>query len=190
MTNSDASAMIAGLAKALCTSTGRTTPVINSTAAPVSATTSARTLSQMSAATTTARTSRVRIWSTDIDPASCCIASKSMSNGKKICLGYGGCARICYRGAMQEPSVRTSRLAIAGGLAAILVVGGGGFFLGRTTAPVPPAPAPALVPAPAPVPVPETPKDLERGALIQLATRAADAFASGADMPAHRTSVV
>src|SRR3546814_13703789 len=85
-----------------------------------------------------------------------------MSNGKKICLGYGGCARICYRGAMQEPSVRTSRLAIAGGLAAILVVGGGGFFLGRTTAPVPPAPAPALVPAPAPVPVPETPKDLER----------------------------
>src|SRR3546814_4597577 len=61
-----------------------------------------------------------------------------MSNGKKICLGYGGCARICYRGAMQEPSVRTSRLAIAGGLAAILVVGGGGFFLGRTTAPVPP----------------------------------------------------
>src|SRR3546814_4054041 len=79
----------------------------------------------MSAATTTARTSRVRIWSTDIDPASCCIASKSMSNGKKICLGYGGCARICYRGAMQEPSVRTSRLAIAGGLAAILVVGDG-----------------------------------------------------------------
>src|SRR3546814_682482 len=140
-------------------------------------------LSQMSAATTTARTSRVRIWSTDIDPASCCIASKSMSNGKKICLGYGGCARICYRGAMQEPSVRTSRLAIAGGLAAILVVGGGGFFLGRTTAPVPPAPAPALVPAPAPVPVPETPKDLERGDLIALAQRAADAFASGEAMP-------
>ena len=84
---------------------------------------------------------------------------------------------------MQEPSVRTSRLAIAGGLAAILVVGGGGFFLGRTTAPAPPAPAPVAVPAPAPAPVPETPKNLERGDLIALAQRASDAFASGATMP-------
>ena len=84
---------------------------------------------------------------------------------------------------MQEPSVRTSRLAIAGGLAAILVVGGGGFFLGRTTAPAPPAPAPMVVPAPTPAPVPETPKDLGRGELIALAQRAADAFASGEAMP-------
>src|SRR3546814_8758410 len=76
--------MIAGLAKARCTANGRTTPVISSTAAPVSATTAARTLSQMSAATTAARTNKVRIWSTDIDPASCGIAPKSMSNGKKI----------------------------------------------------------------------------------------------------------
>src|SRR3546814_2970439 len=41
----------------------------------------------MSAATTAARTDKVRIWSTDIDPASCGIAPKSMSNGKKISLG-------------------------------------------------------------------------------------------------------
>lgn len=84
---------------------------------------------------------------------------------------------------MQEPSVRTSRLAIAGGLAAILVVGGGGFFLGRTTAPAPPAPAPVAVPAPAPAPVPETPKDLGRGDLIAMAQRAADALASGQAVP-------
>ncbi|MBB5708117.1 hypothetical protein [Sphingopyxis panaciterrulae] len=84
---------------------------------------------------------------------------------------------------MQEPSVRTSRLAIAGGFAAILVVGGGGFFLGRATAPARPAPPPVVVPAPAPAPVPETPKDLERGDLIALAQRAADAFASGEAVP-------
>src|SRR3546814_6063418 len=39
------------------------------------------------------------------------------------------------------------------------------------------------LPAPAPVPVPETPKDLERGDLIALAQRAADAFASGEAVP-------
>ncbi len=83
---------------------------------------------------------------------------------------------------MQEPSVRTSRLAIAGGFAAILVVGGAGFFLGRATAPAPPPP-PVVVPAPAPAPAPETPKTLERGDLIALVQRAADAFASGAAAP-------
>ena len=54
--------MIAGLAKAPCTSTGRTTPVISRTAAPASATTSARTLSQISAATTAASTASVISW--------------------------------------------------------------------------------------------------------------------------------
>ena len=53
---------MAGLAKALCTWFGRTTPVISSTAAPVSATTSERSLSQIRAATTAARTSRVIAW--------------------------------------------------------------------------------------------------------------------------------
>src|SRR3546814_7355810 len=106
-----------------------------------------------------------------------------MSRVKKIHRGSGGCVGICYRGGMQEPSVRTSRLAIAGGFAAILVVGGGGFFLGRATAPARPAPPPVVVPAPAPAPVPETPKDLERGDLIALAQRAADAFASGEAVP-------
>ena len=59
MTNRLASAMIAGLAKAPYTSTGRTTPDISSTAAPARATTSARTLSQISAATTAVRTASV-----------------------------------------------------------------------------------------------------------------------------------
>lgn len=83
---------------------------------------------------------------------------------------------------MHEPSVRTSRLAIAGGLAAILVIGGGGFLLGRTTAPAPPAPEPIVI-TPAPPPVPDTPKNLARADLIMLAQRAADAFASGDPMP-------
>src|SRR5690606_4525326 len=54
--------MIAGLAKALCTSTGRTTPVISSTAAPASATTSDLSLSRISAATTAMRTTSVISW--------------------------------------------------------------------------------------------------------------------------------
>jgi len=56
--------MMAGLAKAPCTYTGRTTPVISRTAAPVRATTSGRILSQIKADTTAARTRSVRIWST------------------------------------------------------------------------------------------------------------------------------
>lgn len=84
---------------------------------------------------------------------------------------------------MQEPSVRTSRLAIAGGLAAVLVVGGGGFFLGRVTAPAPKVPEPVVLTIPAPAPAPEAPKDLKRADLIVLAQRAADAFASGNAAP-------
>lgn len=84
---------------------------------------------------------------------------------------------------MQEPSVRNSRLAIAGGLAAILVVGGGGFFLGRETAPAPPTPAPIVVPVPTPAPEPETPAKLGRAELIALSAQAADALASGKTLP-------
>ncbi len=59
MTNREASAMMAGLPKAPCTSLGRTAPVKRRIAAPDRATTSARTLSQISAATTPASTIRV-----------------------------------------------------------------------------------------------------------------------------------
>ncbi len=84
---------------------------------------------------------------------------------------------------MQEPSVRTSRLAIAGGLAAILVVGGGGFFLGRVTAPAPKTPPPVVAPAPAPPPAPDVPERLQRADLTALAQRAADAAAAGQPVP-------
>lgn len=85
---------------------------------------------------------------------------------------------------MQEPSVRTSRLAIISGLAAVIVVGGGGFVLGRATAPKPaPAPPPVVAPVPAPTIIPERPKNLERRDLTALAQRAADAFASGDTVP-------
>ena len=92
---------------------------------------------------------------------------------------------------MREPSVRTSRLAIASGLAAVIVVGGAGFILGRGTATPAPEPAspPAIVtPAPTPAPQPDTSGVLDRAAIIALAGRAADAFASGDPMPAAVTS--
>jgi len=44
--------MMAGLTKAPCSSIGRTTPLINRTEAPVTATISGRTLSQINATTT------------------------------------------------------------------------------------------------------------------------------------------
>jgi hypothetical protein len=91
---------------------------------------------------------------------------------------------------MREPSVRTSRLAIAGGLAAVIVVGGAGFILGRGT-PTPeaePAPVAIATPvAPTPAPGPETSGLLDRAALVTLAGQAADAFASGNAMPAAVT---
>ena len=90
---------------------------------------------------------------------------------------------------MQEPSVRTSRLAIAGGLAAVIVVGGCGFILGRGTAPSSSERAPVAIatPVPTPTPEPDTPSLLDRAALVALAGRAADAFASGDPMPAAVT---
>lgn len=83
---------------------------------------------------------------------------------------------------MPEPSVRTSRLAIAGGLLATLVVGGTAFFVGRNTAPQPAPAPPAPIEAPPPAP-PEPKRALDRADLIALAGQAADAFASGIEMP-------
>lgn len=86
---------------------------------------------------------------------------------------------------MAEPSLGTSRLAIAGALLAIIAIGGGGFFVGRTTVPEPEPPRPAPeTPAPAPAPVPvERPRTLNRADIIALAQQAAAAFVSGAAQP-------
>lgn len=85
---------------------------------------------------------------------------------------------------MQEPSLRTSRLALAGGIAAALVVGSGGFLLGRATTErteIVAAPAPVTAPTPAPKPSPATRTILGRADLIALASKAADAAAAGTD---------
>jgi len=83
---------------------------------------------------------------------------------------------------MTEPTVRTSRLAIAGALLAALAVGGAGFFAGRTTAPHPTSPPPVVIEAPPPPP-PAPKETLERADIIRLAQQAADASASGTAMP-------
>lgn len=88
---------------------------------------------------------------------------------------------------MREPSVRTSRLTIAGGFAAVIVVGSIGFILGRGTAnpDTEPETPPAIVaPSPTPTPGPETAGLLDRAALVALAARAADAFVAGDPTPA------
>ena len=98
---------------------------------------------------------------------------------------------------MQEPSVRTSRLAIAGGLAAALGVAAVGFLVGRATVPPPPPAAPAPVqPVVTPQPAPDTARLLNRGDIIAAAAAAADALASGKtapqalnDLPARRFSL-
>lgn len=84
---------------------------------------------------------------------------------------------------MREPSLRASRLAIAGGLIAAIAIGTGGFLAGRSTVPRD-APTPAVVPSPTPSsPSPEPPSVLRRADITALADRAADAFSSGEPLP-------
>lgn len=84
---------------------------------------------------------------------------------------------------MREPSLRASRLAIAGGLIAAIAIGTGGFLAGRSTVPRA-APAPALVPLPITAsPSPEPPRVLRRADITALADRAADAFSSDEPLP-------
>jgi hypothetical protein len=92
---------------------------------------------------------------------------------------------------MREPSPRTSRLVIAGSLAALLAICGGGFLLGRAT-----APAPGSLPA-VPIPTVVAPKTeaqvertLRRTDLINLGALAADATASGLPLAATATELV
>ncbi len=88
---------------------------------------------------------------------------------------------------MREPSLRTSRLAIAGGLIAAIVIGGAGFVLGRSTASSEPPP-PAVIRAPMPTPTPTpvslpVPQPMDRAGIIALADAAADALAAGKPLP-------
>ena len=86
---------------------------------------------------------------------------------------------------MVEPEVRTSRIAIALGFLAVLAVGGGGFLAGRGSAPHRPlteesAPEPVKA---LPVALPSENPSLSRADLLLLATKAADAFATGTPLP-------
>ena len=98
--------------------------------------------------------------------------------------GSGARGRICYQVLMEEPSLHRSRIALAGGLAAAILVGGAGFLIGRGTterAPVVVAPAPVT---PLATVTPEPPPErgvLGRPELIALAAAAADAAAAGRD---------
>jgi hypothetical protein len=84
---------------------------------------------------------------------------------------------VAYQLLMEEPSPRTSRLALAAAVAAAVLIGGAGFLLGRGTAP----PRTQIVEAPQPAPESESWLSgvLGRAGLIALASSAADAAASG-----------
>ena len=85
---------------------------------------------------------------------------------------------------MHEPNLRTSRLAIAAGLAAAIAMAGAGFYVGRKTTPRPAEVAvPHVAPSAEPSPVIEGPRRLGRTELIGIASAAADALASGSAIP-------
>ncbi|MFA7595355.1 MAG: hypothetical protein WCY92_03285 [Novosphingobium sp.] len=90
---------------------------------------------------------------------------------------------------MREPSLRTSRLAIAGGLVAAIATCAVGFAIGRMTSPrVPDPPPPEVIPSATPsVPIvsvsTEDIRPLGRASLIALAGHAADAVSAGAVPP-------
>jgi len=93
---------------------------------------------------------------------------------------------------MHEPSLRTSRLAIAGGLGAAIILAGAGFVLGRMTfsaaESAPAVSAARSVPAAPPRPKVEPPRILGRAEIIAFANSAADALTTGAPLPAEVAS--
>lgn len=81
---------------------------------------------------------------------------------------------------MEEPSPRSSRLALTGALVAAIAVGGAGFLLGRSTSERPPQEVAPPVARPVPKPAPEPVSGvLGRADLIALAAAAADGAAAG-----------
>jgi hypothetical protein len=85
---------------------------------------------------------------------------------------------------MREPSLRTSRLAIAGGFAAAIATCAAGFVVGRITSPHSDEAVPAIAPSSAAtipvVPVkPEDIRPLGRSDILSLADRVADSLSSG-----------
>lgn len=116
------------------------------------------------------------------DPGTCDV---SRSHGHRVCeFGW-----FCYQCGMNEPSVRSSRFALAGGIAAAFAIGGAGFYIGRVTSPrsVEPIVAPIeIAPAVAETQAlsPTTGNIVKtRADLIALAAQAADAVASGQAIP-------
>lgn len=91
--------------------------------------------------------------------------------------------QFAYQVSMDEPSPQNTRLALAGAVAVILMVGGAGFFLGRGTAEQPPVEVAPPQAAPKPTPKPrQVPAVVGRAELIRLAAAAADAAAGGSDL--------
>lgn len=81
---------------------------------------------------------------------------------------------------MNEPSPHSSRLLLAGGVAAAITLGGAGFLLGRSTIELQPVAIPQTEsPPPASVLPPAAPAVLARADLIKIAADASDAFAFG-----------
>jgi hypothetical protein len=92
---------------------------------------------------------------------------------------------------MQEPSLSSSRLAIAGSFIAAILLAGGGFLIGRATLPVAETMEPKQVSQPTapPTPAVETLGVFSRTDIIAIGRGAADALASGLPLPPEATDV-
>lgn len=91
---------------------------------------------------------------------------------------------------MTEPSRRSSRIALAVGLAGALVAAIGGYALGRSTAAAPEAPAPAASPTAPPAARLPSVTALDRGDILNAVAVAADAHAQGKAGTAENAALV
>lgn len=104
---------------------------------------------------------------------------------------WSGAPDLSIKLEMREPSLRTSRLVIAGSLVTAIAIATAGFLAGRASSP---EPIPLVVVNPLPTApastAPEQPRILARADLIALAGRAADALASELPLPADIAELV